>query len=149
MARYLTTIDSTLPPETAFAELADFASAERWDPGVVEARRLDTGALGVGSRFHLVTRFAGRAVPLEYEIVEFDPPNRVMLRAGNATVVSVDSITFEPSAAGTTVTYDANLGLKGPLRIFDSLLAIVFRRIGDRARDGLRTALRPAAIESA
>ena len=53
MARYRTTIESSLPPDVAFAELADFSSAERWDPGVISARRVDNGELGLGSRFHL------------------------------------------------------------------------------------------------
>jgi hypothetical protein len=145
MARYRTTIDTALSPETAFGELADFSSAERWDPGVVEARRLDAGPLGVGSRFHVVARFAGRDVPLEYQIIVFDPPNTVALRAESARVVSVDTITFAPSPSGTAVTYDAALRLKGPLRILDPLLAIAFRRIGDHARDGLRHALQPPA----
>lgn len=143
MARYRTTIVSTLAPETAFAELSDFSSAERWDPGVVEARRLDEGALGVGSRFRVVARFAGRNVPLEYVIATFDPPRTVALRADSATVVSLDTITFEPDPLGTAVTYDADLRLKGPLRIFEPLLALAFGRIGDRARDGLRDALQP------
>ena len=149
MARYRTTIDSALPPETAFAELADFSSAERWDPGVREARRLDAGALGVGSRFHVVARFAGRDVPLEYEIIEFDPPNTVVLRAESSAVVSLDTITFEASATGTAVTYDADLRLKGLLRILDPVLVVAFRRIGDRARDGLRRALQPPANQPA
>ena len=149
MARYRTTIDSTLPPATAFAELADFSSAERWDPGVQEARRLDAGALGVGSRFHVVARFAGRDVPLEYEIIEFDPPNTVVLRAESSAVVSLDTITFEASATGTAVTYDAALRPKGLLRILDPVLAVVFRRIGDRARDGLHHVLQPPANQPA
>jgi hypothetical protein len=149
MASYRTTIDSTLPPEVAFAELADFSSTELWDPGVVEARRLDDGALAVGSRFRVVASIAGRHVPLEYEIVDIDRPNRVVLRAENASVVSLDTITFAPSPTGTAVRYDADLRLKGPLRILDPVLALVFRRIGDRARDGLRRMLCPQAHQPA
>jgi hypothetical protein len=39
------------------------------------------------------------------------------------------------------VRYDADLRLKGPLRLADPLLRVAFSRIGDRARDGLRRAL--------
>jgi hypothetical protein len=46
---------------------------------------------------------------------------------------------------GTRVTYDADLSLKGPLRLADPLLALAFRRVGDRARDGLRARLGHAA----
>lgn len=145
MARYRATIDSTLPPETAFAELADFSSTERWDPGVRRARRLDAGALRVGSRFHVVARFAGRDIPLEYEIVELDPPRAVVLRAERAAMVSLDTITFEASSTGTTVTYEADLRFTGILRVLDPMLAVAFRQIGDRAREGLRRVLRSPA----
>ena len=64
-----------------------------------------------------------------------------MLRGENATVVSLDRITFEPSDEGTRVTYDADLALKGPLRIADPLLGLAFDRVGDRALEGLRETL--------
>ena len=43
---------------------------------------------------------------------------------------------------GRTVTYDADLRLKGPLGgVLDTLLGLAFRRIGDRATAGLRETL--------
>lgn len=143
MPHYRTIIASSLQPEAAFAELADFSSSERWDPGVTSARRLDDGPLGVGSRFEVISHFAGRDVPLVYELVEFEPDRRLVLRAESDTLVGLDTITFEPSDGGSSVTYDADLRLKGFLRLLDPVLGIAFRRIGDRARDGLRQTLRP------
>jgi hypothetical protein len=142
VARYRTSITSTLPADDAFALLADFSSAERWDPGVREAHRLDDGPLRVGSTFRVVSRFAGRDIPLDYEIIRFDAPEVVVLRAESSTIVSLDTITFESTPGGSTVTYDADLRLKGALRFLDPALAVAFGRIGDRARDGLRRVLR-------
>ena len=51
----------------------------------------------------------------------------------NATVVSHDRITFAATLTGTRLTYDADLRLKGLLRIADPLLGLAFRRIGHRA----------------
>jgi len=42
---------------------------------------------------------------------------------------------------GTRMTYDARLAFKGPLRLIDPVLAVVFRRIGDRALEGLQATL--------
>ena len=39
------------------------------------------------------------------------------------------------------VTYDADVRLNGLLRIGDPVFGLVFRRIGDRARDGLAETL--------
>ena len=85
--------------------------------------------------------FLGRKAALTYRVVEFEPGKAVTLRGENATVVSLDRITFEPSDGGTRVTYDADLALKGPLRIADPLLGLAFARVGDRALAGLREAL--------
>ncbi len=105
--------------------------------------------VGIASRFELRTRFLGRSVPLEYEIVELEPGDRIVLRAENAFVRSVDTMTFEslPGGALTVVTYLARLDAKGPLRLAGPLLAPAFRRIGDRAAAGLRLHLK--AVHSA
>ena len=152
MARYRASTDTTWTADDAFAYLSDFSTSAEWDPGVVEARRLGRGTLGVGSEFHLVAEFMGRKTPLSYRITEYDPPRAVTFVGENATVVSHDRITFESIATGTRITYDADLRLKGVLRVADPLLALVFARVGDRALAGLRTVLgrpAPAAVHAA
>lgn len=142
MAHYRTTIPSTLSTPDALAYLADFTSAATWDPSVVEARRLDDGPIAPGARFLIVSRVNGRDVPLEYEIVQLDA-HQVVLRAESARLVGVDVITVEPAPGGSSVTYDADIALKGAARLLDPLLALLFRRMAGRAAGGLRTALRP------
>ena len=114
MARYRTTIQSKKSPEEAFDYLADFANAREWDPGVVEGENLTGQPLGQGSRFRLVSRFAGRRVPLEYQITAFDRPRRVVFQADQAAVRSTDEIRFDAVDDGTSVTYEADLRLEGP-----------------------------------
>ena len=142
MARYRTTVQSKKSPEEAFEYLADFANAREWDPGVVEGENLTGRPLGAGSRFRLVSRFLGRRVPLEYRIIAFEPPRRVVFQADQPAVCSTDEIHFVPVGGGTSVTYEADLRLKGPLgRLMEPLLGLALRRIGDRAAAGLRNAL--------
>ena len=143
MARYVTTIPSTLPQVEAFAYIADFANARRWDPSVSEARRVGEAPLGVGSAFDLVARFGGRDVPLRYEIVEYDAPRRVVLEARRPGFVSRDTITVEHAGDGSIVDYDASLAFGGLGRLLDPLMQRVFDRVGARATIGLRTALNP------
>ncbi len=141
MASYRATVDTPLSPAEAFAYLSDFSNAEEWDPGTVQAERLGDGQLGEGTEFRLVAAFLGRNTTLTYRIVEFDPPNAVTFRGENSTVVSLDRITFEPSDGGTRVLYDADLKLKGLLKLADPLLGLAFNRIGDSALAGMRKAL--------
>jgi len=142
MARYRTSVGTPRPRAEVFAYLSDFSTTREWDPGVVEAERLDDGPVGLGSRFRVVARFLGREAELTYVVVDIRPGELVTLRGENATVVSLDTMRFEDGwTGGTIVEYDADLALKGPLRVLDPLLALAFRRVGDRALAGLRTAL--------
>jgi len=144
MARYHTTVESTRPLEEVFDYLAEFSNARRWDPGVVEGQNVTGMPLGEGTRFRLVSRFLGRRIPLEYRIIGFERPNRVVFQADQSVLRSTDEIRLTATPDGTSVTYDADLRLKGPVgRLMDPMLALSFRRIGDRAAAGLRAALNP------
>jgi carbon monoxide dehydrogenase subunit G len=138
MAHYKASMHTPRPPEEAFAYLSDFSTTEHWDPGVVSAERLGDGPVREGTEFALVARFLGRDNAIVYRVVEFDAPISVTLLGENASVVSLDRITCEASGTGTKITYDARLSLKGPLRIAEPLLAPAFKRVGDRALEGLR-----------
>jgi dehydrogenase/reductase SDR family protein 12 len=143
VARYTTTISSTLAPAEAFAYMADFANARFWDPSVSQARRDGDAPVGLGSTFALVARFAGRDVPLSYAIVEYEPPARVVLEARRG-FVSRDTIMVEAAGAGgSVVQYDAVLAFKGIGRLFDPLMQRFFSRVGAKATAGLETALNP------
>jgi carbon monoxide dehydrogenase subunit G len=143
MARYRASIDIPRPREDVFAYLSDFSTTREWDPGVVEAERLNGQAVGEETEFRLVAAFLGRKNQLTYRIVEYDPPHVITFLGENGTVISRDRITFESTAEGTRVIYDADLALKGLLRIVDPVLALAFNRVGDRALAGLRRTLAP------
>src|SRR5947209_6760859 len=141
MAHYRASIEIQRPREEVFAYLSDFSTTREWDPGVVEAERVNGQAVGDGTEFRLVAEFLGRKNELTYRIVEYDPPHAVTFLGENATVVSRDRITFESTDTGTRVAYDADLALRGLLRIAEPLLALAFNRVGDRALAGLRRTL--------
>lgn len=141
MARYRTTVASQWDPARAFAYMADFSHAATWDPGVASARRLGDAEIARGTKFELLANFNGRQLPLTYEITVFEPPRRVVLRAETDMVISVDEVTFTPRDGGTDVTYDADLRTKGWFRLAGPVVALMFKKIGDRARVGLQREL--------
>lgn len=107
----------------------------------MSAERLGEGPIGQGTEFRLVVSFLGRKTALTYRIVEYDRPNAVTFRGENSTVVSIDRITFQPANGGTQLLYDADLTLKGPLKLADPLLGLAFKRVGDNALAGMRDTL--------
>jgi hypothetical protein len=146
MPHYCAQVDTSLPRDEVFAYLSDFSTAREWDPGVVDAERVLDAPPSEGAQFRLEAEFLGRTTELTYRIVDFAAPASVTFFGENANVVSCDRITFEETEFGTRITYDANLHLKGPIRLADPLLAIAFRRVGDRALRGLKRRL--ARLES-
>ena len=51
------------PVAEVFAFTADFANAERWDPGVVSSRSIEDVPPGVGSKYELTVSFGSREFP--------------------------------------------------------------------------------------
>jgi Polyketide cyclase / dehydrase and lipid transport len=142
MVRYSRRLVVPVPLDETFAYLSRFSSAAEWDPGVSSARMVTSDPVALGSVFALDAVFLGNTVPLHYEITEFDPPNRVVLAAENASVRSTDEITFTKDSSGSTVVgYNADLALKGVARLAAPIFALAFRRIGDRASEGLLATL--------
>lgn len=142
MARYVTTVETGWDPATTYAYLAEFSNVGEWDPGVKSARRLSDDPLATGAQFEVVVSVMGRDTPLTYETISSEPPQRVVLRAESATLVSLDTLRFESlPGGGTAVTYEADLQLKGLLKVFEPVLGLAFDRIGDAARDGLAARL--------
>lgn len=137
MARYVGGLVTPHSPGETFDYLADFSSVAEWDPSVSEARLLDGDPRRAGARFAVKLDFLGRERTMLYRTLEAERPNRVVLRAEAGAAVSRDVIEFTPIAGGTYISYEANLELKWPLRLFDPLFEPIFRRYAERGREGL------------
>ena len=142
MSRFRGTVISQRSVEDTFDYLAEFSNAAEWDPGVAHAERLDVGPVGLGSGFRLGVRVGPRVTPLDYRVVAFERPHRVVLLGESDTIRSEDTVTVVPRPGGGSIlTYDADLRLLGSLSLFNPLLPLPFRRIGDRGLEGLRRVL--------
>lgn len=140
MARYITSVTSSRSAAEAFAYMADVTHFVEWDPGVKRVLRVAGDGAGLGTAYDLTVQAGGTTV-MRYEVTAYDPPRRIVLIARTSLLTSVDEVRVEPSGSGSIVTYDATLTLNGVLSLFDPLLRLAFRRIGDRAAAGLQRAL--------
>lgn len=137
MARYTATVASPLQLEDAFAFMADLRNFEKWDPGVSSSELIAGGEPGLGATY----RVKANGATLEYKTKEYQAPSEVYVVAKTTFFESLDRITVEAIGDASHVTYDAELRLNGPLRLFDPLLSIAFDRIGSKAAAGLEEAL--------
>lgn len=134
-------VQSSMTKTELFDYMADFSNAEEWDPGTNSARRRDDGAIGVGSKFELVVEFAGRETSYMYEITEFDRPNVVVVEAESDALHLIDTMTMAESGAGSVLNYDARLNLKGWRKVSTPVMAVLFKRLSEKGRQGLEREL--------
>jgi Polyketide cyclase / dehydrase and lipid transport len=141
MARYQATVESRSPATETFGYLATFSNAAEWDPGVLAGEQVDDGPVGPGSRFRLAVPFLGARMSLTYQVISFVPGREVILHAANSLLQSTDRIVVTGTPDGSTVSYDAQVRLRGPLQLLDPLLRPGFRAVAERAAAGLADAL--------
>ncbi len=140
MARFVVRFVTDWDPTRALTYIANFENAHEWDPSVATSTRRDQGPLHVGSTFDLAVRFAGRTVPLQYELTELSD-TRAVLCATTSSFESCDTVSVATNGGRTELTYDAKLSLRGWWRVFNPLLAIAFARLAERAAVGIRRAI--------
>lgn len=141
MTRLHETIETTLPLDETFAFVADFANAQHWDPGVATSERLDAGPVGLGARYRLGVRLAGRVAPMEYRITTYEPTSHVVLTGSGSNVTAVDEIRFERAGTGTRIDYTADIALGGWMRLIQPFAGGAFERLAQAALAGMKRAL--------
>ena len=83
----------------------------------------------------------GRVAPMEYRITTYEPSRRVVLVGSGSGVDAVDDIRFEPTPDGTRIDYQAEIRLRGILRLLSPFAGGAFARIARNARDGMQRTL--------
>lgn len=143
MAHFVTTVRTERSVEDVFAFVSDLENFTEWDPGVESSTQTEGNGPGLGAAYNVKASGA----ELTYNIVEFDEPNRMVAEAKTTFLYSYDIITVEQRQGSTYVSYDATLDLNGPLAIGDAALGVMFKKIGDKAAEGLVEALDGVRIE--
>lgn len=134
-------IETSLAPGDAFAFVADFANAERWDPGVATSVRVGDGPPGVGARYRLGVRIGSRVAPMDYVVAAWEPDTRVVLQGSGRGIRAVDEIRLTPTDRGTRIDYTADIRLVGLFRLAAPFAGGALARIGREARAGMEQAL--------
>lgn len=141
MARFTEVIEVARPVEEAFAYVADFTTSAEWDPGILASRRT-SGDGGVGSTYEVEAEFRGKTLPFTYAVTSLEPGRRIVLHGEGEKATSDDDIAFEALPDGRTrITYDAELRLKGMLRVAEPFVGGAIRTMGAKALAGLKATL--------
>ncbi|MEU5692956.1 SRPBCC family protein [Actinosynnema sp. NPDC020468] len=134
-------------PEAVAGYLRDFARTEEWDPGTVSTTRLGDDPVGVGTRWHNVSKFLGSTTELTYELTR-EEPGRLVFVGRNDTATSTDDISLVAGGTpGTTeITYRAHVEFNGLAKLAAPVAKVAFEKLGNevernltRVLDGKRT----------
>lgn len=99
----INTVRCTLPPEAVFEHLLDPWEYPSWLLGASKMRDVDDDWPAVGSRFHHTVGFGPVKVNDISEILECDPPHRLVLKVKATPIVQgIVTFTLVPTPEGGT-----------------------------------------------
>lgn len=131
-------LDLRRTPEEALNFVGDFRNLLLWDPSCRSARMTQGESLAKGTGFHVVIRFAGRDVPMDYIVTEYSPGHRIVLEGRADKARSVDTLTAEPRANGARLTYRAEITVDGAGRLMDAAMKLLFTPTVKKGMNNLR-----------
>lgn len=134
------TFTTKATPAAAYAYLADFRTAEEWDPGTRTCERT-SGDGGVGTTYRNVSGFLGRELELTYTAVELVPERLVHLQGGRDTFEGHDRFELAPAGAGTEVRYSAQFSFSGVAALGSPLVGLYLPVLAARTLPQLRASL--------
>jgi carbon monoxide dehydrogenase subunit G len=118
------------PPPTVIDYLQDFAHAEQWDPGTESCTRNDSGSIAVGASWHNVSKLAGITTELTYTLTELTA-DKIVLVGKNDTATTTDTITVQPQASGSQITYRADIEMHGIAKQATPAVKLAFEKLGN------------------
>ena len=112
--------------EEMFAFLNKPESHRRFIPRCVEFRQTTPGSFGqVGVTVKGLLNYFGIRIPVDYEIIEHQPNQRLAMKGTMGPVHFMDGYTLTPSLEGTLLTFWLKLTLTGWTRIFQPFAGLI------------------------
>jgi len=131
------TLEVARVPEEVFALLADLDRLPEWQASAIESRA--DGELEVGARIHERRRLMGRELENELEVVAYDPPRRLTLKALGGPVRFTVDHELQDADGSTRLTVVAEGKAGGMMKFAEPAIARTakeeFRKDFDRLKE--------------
>jgi hypothetical protein len=130
------------PPEVVSGYAADPGNAPEWYRNITSVTWETPPPLTLGTRVAFVATFLGRRLSYTYEVTEWAPGSRLVMRTAQGPFPMETTYTWEPAAAGGTRMTLRNRGEpSGFARVATPVLAASVRRANRADLDQLRSVL--------
>ena len=134
------------PIDVVSAYAADPTNAPDWYANIESVEWETEPPLTAGSKLAFVARFLGRRLAYTYEIVEFDPGRRLVMRTAQGPFPMETTYTWAPDGeAGTTMTLRNRGEPAGFSKLMAPLMAPAVRRANKKDLAALKRLLEVAA----
>jgi Polyketide cyclase / dehydrase and lipid transport len=128
MARIEATLLSPKSIEDVFSFLNKCESHERFIPRMTKLNQTSSGAFGqAGTTLSGMLNYFGIHIPVQYEIIEVEPNQRLAMKGQMGPVLFKDGYVLKQNADGTEIRFWLDLLPKGWARIFAPFMGLVGR----------------------
>jgi len=126
MARIESSILVSKSVEDTFAFLNKRESHLRFIPRMMEFNQTSTGAFGqIGATAKGLLNYFGVRIPVEYEIIEHQPNQRLAMKGTIGPVLFKDGYVLSPETNGTRILFWLELTMTGLTKLFQPFAGLI------------------------
>jgi len=111
------------PVEEVFAYVGDAQNGPKWQPALVEVRRITEGPLGIGTQYSGVRKFMGRRMESVIEYTTYELNKKVVFKSISGSSPLEQSFLFEPTTEGTRITSRLEMQTSGLMGLAEPMIA--------------------------
>ena len=117
------TIEVNRPAKEVYDYLVNVENAQKWQPAVIEVKRLTEGPIRIGTKFSEVAKMMGRRISTTCEITELEPNKKIAFKAtSDGPMEYQTTYTLEPNGAATRLRIVGSFRTKGLWRLLEPFL---------------------------
>lgn len=136
------------PVEEVFAYVVAMENLHEWVPVILDSWPVSGNYPEVGSAYIVKARFMGNTMEIPSEVVGYEP-NRLFAYKSYGFLTYVDTITFQETETGTSVTEHIDMKAEGWFaRLLDPLKLIISKRSHQKNQQLLKAILEGAKVAS-
>jgi len=140
----VTEVHIAVPPQRVAEYAGDPANAPQWYANIDSVQWLTEPPVALGSRMAFVARFLGRRLAYTYEVVEYVPGQRLVMRTAQGPFPMETTYAWEPDGAGTRMSLRNRGEPAGFAGIAAPVMAAAMRRANRKDLGALKAILERA-----
>ncbi|MBC8504660.1 MAG: SRPBCC family protein [Anaerolineales bacterium] len=111
------------PIEEIFDFVTDVNNAARWQSGIIAAKAISNGSIGVGTTYQYIVQVMGRKIETQGEITAYEPHVRYAWKSTKGPFPLSGGTAFEPTPKEVRVTDTVDVEPGGFFKLAEPVIA--------------------------